>query len=159
MKNIFAGADDKKCLEGQGGNYFPAGGNFLLEVTRIKLIDPPGKCPMLVCEFEVLETDHDDCVVGGKYAWVLPSWSATAKTDRYFHAGVREFFAALLNCSPQGDPPEGRWSDVALEAANEDSSQGEVNPCAGQKIRLTTQAKPKKAGGTFTVHLWKSVVK
>lgn len=144
-----AGAD----VGNRGGQYFECG-NFVIDVTGIKIITPQDGGTSFVAEFKVVESDRADTPPGSDRSWVkgLPGIKNMGNRDvkDFMTIVVEEHLTRQGHAFDKTQPFDPRVLHMAVS---------QEQPFNGCRLHLHTWPRQQKADATktFTVHDWRAL--
>jgi len=166
--------------EGGGGKYFAENGKFSVTVTRVFFYTSRKKQDMVILDCRVEWSNLSENPTGSQASYCIkasyPNFDGMLKAALLACMGVnptrgadantlllKEFLGACGVSSamvqkrmvPVSDITDivPLWEATGEAAVNEDPADGEVNPCAGARLRIETVGVDKKnSDGRFTQH-------
>lgn len=125
----------------EGGVYWLAEGNYLVEVDTVKIHEGRKNNDFFIVSGKNLESDHDERPIGTKCSWVSDiKKDATPGNIKLFLCGALGVDLADLN--------DEEWEKLADRAIETD------NPLCGFTVRLNATSITTRAGNPFTKHVW-----
>ena len=154
---------------GQGGSYFPANGNFTVEVKAVKVVEGRKGKFFYTIECAVLTSDLPSCPPGTIASCMIDlSWEGDSAEKK-----IKAFLMAAMGLDPADKDSQGAYTPAEwIRCADESAYDGEdnvdsvgaslegctVNPFAGIKLALHTQEITTKGKDSpahpFTLHFW-----
>ncbi len=125
----------------KGGVYFLPG-QYLVEITKVHMIQSRKREDMFIIETVVIESD-----VPGRPKGSRPSQLIKLSNDAAM-GNIKSFLAAVMNEEDPDSIGEDEWEATGELVVSEE------NPLAGIRVYLNCVDMVTKSGGEFTLHNW-----
>lgn len=132
---VYAKVGDARAT--QGGRWFDPGGEYVVQVQRVKSDKTRLGVVFFVVECKIVESNKDTLPERAEASWMV-----TLDKDAAL-GNINEFVCKATGCEPH-----------EVDEAGIEQLIGQKQPLAGHLMRLSTYNKPTKAGKPFTHHKW-----